>query len=111
MAELKDKVIITVAPTGSIPTRKDTPHLPVTAEEVAEETRRAYEAGASVDGDQNTCIGTNACKSGVHDGSIGLGAYAKPSKSNQFVVGSATTNLNISEAVFGSGVAKASPSY
>jgi 3-keto-5-aminohexanoate cleavage enzyme len=48
MAELKDKVIITVAPTGSIPTRKDSPYLPVTAEEVAEETRRAYEAGASV---------------------------------------------------------------
>ena len=42
------KVIITVAPTGSIPTRKDNPHLPITAEEVAEETRRAYEAGASV---------------------------------------------------------------
>jgi len=42
------KVIITVAPTGSIPTRKDNPHLPITADEVAEETRRAYEAGASV---------------------------------------------------------------
>lgn len=42
------KVIITVAPTGSIPTRKDNPHLPITAEEVGEETRRAYEAGASV---------------------------------------------------------------
>lgn len=42
------KVIITVAPTGSIPTRKDNPNLPITAEEVADETRRAYEAGASV---------------------------------------------------------------
>jgi len=42
------KVIITVAPTGSIPTRKDNPHLPITADEVAEETRRAYEVGASV---------------------------------------------------------------
>jgi 3-keto-5-aminohexanoate cleavage enzyme len=41
-------VIITVAPTGSIPTRKDNPNLPITAEEVAEETRRAYEAGAAV---------------------------------------------------------------
>jgi len=48
MAELKDKVIITVAPTGSIPTRKDSPYLPITAEEVAEETRRAYDAGAAV---------------------------------------------------------------
>jgi len=42
------KVIITVAPTGSIPTRKDTPYLPIMAEEVAQETRRAYEAGAAV---------------------------------------------------------------
>jgi len=48
MSELKDKVIITVAPTGSIPSRKDTPYLPITAEEVAEETRRSYDAGASV---------------------------------------------------------------
>jgi len=48
MAELKDKVIITVAPTGSIPTRKDSPYLPVTAEEVAEETKRSFDAGAGV---------------------------------------------------------------
>jgi len=42
------KVIITIAPTGSIPTRKDNPNLPITPEEVAEETSRAYEAGAAV---------------------------------------------------------------
>ncbi len=42
------KVIITVAPTGSIPTRKDNPALPITAEEVALETKRSYEAGASL---------------------------------------------------------------
>ena len=42
------KVIITVAPTGSIPTRKDTPYLPITANEVAEETMRAYNAGAAL---------------------------------------------------------------
>ena len=48
MSDLKDKVIITVAPTGSIPSRKDTPHLPITPEEVAEETRRSHEAGASI---------------------------------------------------------------
>lgn len=42
------KVIITVAPTGSIPTREDNPNLPITAEEIAEETRRSYEAGAAV---------------------------------------------------------------
>ena len=42
------KVIITVAPTGSIPTRKDNPNLPITPEEVALETRRSFEAGAAV---------------------------------------------------------------
>ena len=46
--EMNGKVIITVAPTGSIPTRKDNPNLPITPEEIAEETRRSYEAGASV---------------------------------------------------------------
>ena len=48
MAELENKVIITVAPTGSIPTRKDTPYLPITPEEVAEETYRSWQAGASI---------------------------------------------------------------
>ena len=42
------KVIITVAPTGSITTRKETPYLPITPDEVAEETLRSYEAGAAV---------------------------------------------------------------
>ncbi len=42
------KIIITVAPTGSIATRQDTPYLPITPEEVAEETLRSYDAGASV---------------------------------------------------------------
>lgn len=42
------KVIITVAPTGSVTTRADTPYLPITPEEVIEETVRSYNAGASV---------------------------------------------------------------
>ncbi|MFC1474718.1 3-keto-5-aminohexanoate cleavage protein [bacterium] len=42
------KVIITVAPTGSVTSRDDTPHLPITPDEVAEETLRSYNAGASV---------------------------------------------------------------
>ncbi|MBU1154239.1 MAG: 3-keto-5-aminohexanoate cleavage protein, partial [Proteobacteria bacterium] len=40
---MSNKVIITVAPTGSIPTREDNPNLPYTAEEVAAEIRRALE--------------------------------------------------------------------
>lgn len=45
---MSPKVIITVAPTGSIPTRNDNPNLPITPEEIAEETRRSFDAGASV---------------------------------------------------------------
>lgn len=44
----KRRIVITVAPVGSIPTRKDTPYIPITPEEVAEETFRSYQAGASI---------------------------------------------------------------
>lgn len=42
------KVIITVAPTGSVTTRQETPYLPITPEEVVEETVRSYDAGAAL---------------------------------------------------------------
>ncbi|MBI5526785.1 MAG: 3-keto-5-aminohexanoate cleavage protein [Deltaproteobacteria bacterium] len=42
------KVIVTVAPVGSIPTRADSPHIPITPDEVGEEVRRSVEAGAAV---------------------------------------------------------------
>lgn len=42
------KVIITVAPVGSWPTKDMNPNLPVTPEEIAAEVRRASNAGASV---------------------------------------------------------------
>lgn len=42
------KVIITVAPTGSVTTRNENPNLPITPEEVAEEVQRSYDAGAAV---------------------------------------------------------------
>ncbi|MGQ9655123.1 MAG: 3-keto-5-aminohexanoate cleavage protein [Thermodesulfobacteriota bacterium] len=42
------KVIITVAPTGSVTTREETPYLPITPEEVVEETVRSYNAGAAL---------------------------------------------------------------
>ncbi len=45
---MSQKVIITVAPTGSISTKKDNPNLPVTPEEIAVETLRSYNAGASL---------------------------------------------------------------
>jgi 3-keto-5-aminohexanoate cleavage enzyme len=41
-----EKLIITVALTGNVPTQKMNPNLPVTAEEIAADVRRCHEAGA-----------------------------------------------------------------
>lgn len=43
-----DKLIITVAPVGAEVTREHTPHIPISPEEIAEEARRARDAGASI---------------------------------------------------------------
>src|SRR4051794_25643832 len=43
----KDKVPITCALTGVIAKREQCPHVPYTPVEIAEEARRAYEAGAT----------------------------------------------------------------
>ncbi|MGB9867957.1 MAG: 3-keto-5-aminohexanoate cleavage protein, partial [Bacillota bacterium] len=43
-----EKLIITVAPTGAWPTRKDTPYIPITPEEIAEEVYRSWQAGAAI---------------------------------------------------------------
>ena len=40
--------IITVAITGSVPTKKDSPAVPVTVPEQIESTHAAYEAGAAI---------------------------------------------------------------
>lgn len=45
---LKKKVIITAAVTGSITSKSQNPYLPVTPEEVAGECYRAWKAGASI---------------------------------------------------------------
>ena len=42
------KLIITLAPTGMIPTKKQTPHVPITPEEIAKDTYEAYKLGASI---------------------------------------------------------------
>ncbi|MFC1654419.1 3-keto-5-aminohexanoate cleavage protein [Myxococcota bacterium] len=42
------KVIVTVAPVGSIPTREDSAHIPITPEEIGAEARRSVEAGAAI---------------------------------------------------------------
>jgi len=43
-----NKMIITLAPTGMIPTKKDTPYVPITPEEIATDVYKAYTLGASV---------------------------------------------------------------
>jgi 3-keto-5-aminohexanoate cleavage enzyme len=43
-----DKLIITVAPTGSVPTKAQNPHLPVTPEEIADTAYRCWQIGASI---------------------------------------------------------------
>jgi 3-keto-5-aminohexanoate cleavage enzyme len=45
---LSDKVVITCALTGVIANKDQCPYIPYTADEIGEEARRAYEAGASV---------------------------------------------------------------
>ena len=43
-----EKLIITVAPTGSVPRKKDTQHLPTTPDEIAETAYRCEQEGASI---------------------------------------------------------------
>ncbi|MEW6661673.1 MAG: 3-keto-5-aminohexanoate cleavage protein [Bacillota bacterium] len=43
-----DKLIITIAPTGNVPTREMTPHVPVTPEEIVRDIYDCYNAGAAV---------------------------------------------------------------
>src|SRR5207249_9463536 len=43
-----EKLIITVAPTGSVPRKKDTPHVPVTPDEIAETAYLCEQPGAAV---------------------------------------------------------------
>lgn len=43
-----EKLIITIAPTGMIPTKDDTPYVPITPEEIAKDVYEAYKLGASI---------------------------------------------------------------
>jgi len=43
-----EKLIITVAPTGSVPRKRDTPYVPVTPDEIAETAYLSEQEGASV---------------------------------------------------------------
>jgi 3-keto-5-aminohexanoate cleavage enzyme len=44
----KKKVIVTIAPTGGMASKKQNPHLPTQPQEIADDVYRCYNAGASV---------------------------------------------------------------
>jgi len=48
MSDLKNKVILTVAPTGAWPSKKDCPAIPLQPDEIAREVYACWQAGASV---------------------------------------------------------------
>ncbi|HHV79422.1 MAG TPA: 3-keto-5-aminohexanoate cleavage protein [Firmicutes bacterium] len=43
-----EKLIITIAPTGNVPTKEKTPHVPVTPKEIAESVYESYMEGAAI---------------------------------------------------------------
>ena len=45
---MNDELIINLAPTGMVPTRLDSPHVPLTPYEVAADVRRCADLGASI---------------------------------------------------------------
>ncbi len=45
---MSDELVVNLCPTGMVPTRADTPHVPLTPPEVAADVRRCADAGASI---------------------------------------------------------------
>ncbi len=48
MADLDNKVILTVAPTGAWPSKQDTPYIPLQPEEIFKDVYDCWKAGASI---------------------------------------------------------------
>ncbi len=48
MSDLSNKVILTLAPTGNVPTRQLTPHVPITPQEIAADAYACWKEGAAV---------------------------------------------------------------
>ena len=45
---MSDKIIINFCPTGMVPTKKETPHVPVSPHEIIEQTHQAFEIGITI---------------------------------------------------------------
>jgi 3-keto-5-aminohexanoate cleavage enzyme len=48
MSDLSNKVILTIAPTGNVPTKELTPHVPMTPREIAADAYACWKEGAAV---------------------------------------------------------------
>ena len=48
MAQISNKRIITVAPTGAWPTKENNPNVPLTPKEIAEDVYECWQAGAAI---------------------------------------------------------------
>lgn len=48
MIQTKDKIVINFTPTGMLPTKKDTPYVPISPTEIIEDVRRAYLLGITM---------------------------------------------------------------
>jgi len=66
-----EKLVVTVALTGNVPTKQMNPHLPVTADEIAADVRRCLDAGAVLfhvharDAEQKPTLDINVYKQNV----------------------------------------------
>jgi len=48
MIKVENKIVINFTPTGMLPTKKDTPYVPISPEEIIEDVRRAYLLGITM---------------------------------------------------------------
>jgi len=48
LREMKNKIIVNFCPTGMMPTKASTPHVPISPEEIIEQTHQAYEMGITI---------------------------------------------------------------
>ncbi|MBR3722615.1 MAG: 3-keto-5-aminohexanoate cleavage protein, partial [Selenomonadaceae bacterium] len=42
---IMDSIIVNFAPTGMVPTKKDTPYVPISAKEIIEDVKKAFQIG------------------------------------------------------------------
>lgn len=45
---MKKKIVVNFCPTGMVPQKQDTPHVPISPQEIIEQTHEAYEIGVTI---------------------------------------------------------------